>query len=477
MSIITAKSCSAADIQAAIDATQSGDTVIVPAGVAIWASPVTIPNTKGITLDGSGTLLTGKLYLQQNATTSSRVMGFNFITPTTVPYAANDLSVSGNPTSAPFRVDHCSFKSTTGGSILIETYGNAPGLFDHNKFYAPTNSEMIHQMGLGASNDAGWHDDIKPGDWRQVYFEDNEFINNDPSLQTTNPAYYWGNSGIQGYYGARTVLRHNTFSMSHIDMHGGSLGARWWEIYENTFLTVLNGNQDRFIGMRHGSGVIFNNRVVLAPNFQGGYLTLGFEGPDSPIYKVGRGKDLTLDPAYVWGNDPTMKFGAGAELTLNVDYYLSAKPGYVPFVYPYPLDANGLPNPTGVAPIPIPIPPIPIPPTPAPADNPPIPGGSGALSVSSLSSSSLMLEWLSASDDKPGLLYEVRRSYADNMSTVALAEQNGVVLKPYTALLTQFKVSGLKTYQIPYFTVIVKDSAGQKAIYRTVSARYGWSSL
>src|SRR5262249_5758484 len=150
--------------------------------------------------------------------------------------------------------------------------GNAPGLIDHNSFNAPTNSEMIHQLGLGPSDNSGWTDDIIPGSSNAVYIEDNTFKNNDPSLVTSNPAYFWGNSAIQGYYGARTVLRYNNFSMSQIDMHGGVIGARWWEVYDNTWSVVTNGNQDRYIGMRAGSGVIFNNHETGSTNLGGGAI-------------------------------------------------------------------------------------------------------------------------------------------------------------------------------------------------------------
>lgn len=130
-------------------------------------------------------------------------------------------------------------------------------------------------------------------------------------------------------------------------------------------------------------------------------------------------------------------------------------------------------NGPGSVPVPIPIP-IPVPPTPIPVDTPPVPGAGGLISISDISSSQLMLNWSLATDDKPGLLYEVRRSASDNMTTVADAERNGTVIKAYAVLLSSFKVTGLKTAQVPYFVVIVADSAGQKAIYKTKDAHYSW---
>lgn len=121
-------------------------------------------------------------------------------------------------------------------------------------------------------------------------------------------------------------------------------------------------------------------------------------------------------------------------------------------------------------------PPTPVPPEPTPApvpvDLPPVPGGGGTISVSPLNTSSLQLRWTAATDDKPGLLYEVRRALVP-MATVSEAEAKGAPLNAYTANLTEFRATGLKVGNDYYFVVIAKDIAGQKAIYRT-SADYGW---
>ena len=92
-----------------------------------------------------------------------------------------------------------------------------------------------------------------------VYIETNTFTFN----ATGNPAYFWGTSAVQSYYGARTVFRYNTLNNAQVDQHGtcGSIGARWWEIYNNTFNVVVNGNQSTYMALRDGAGVVFNNHV------------------------------------------------------------------------------------------------------------------------------------------------------------------------------------------------------------------------
>jgi hypothetical protein len=345
----TTCACTQAALTAAITGAANGDTVLCsPSGQsATWNSAVSIPNTKGITLDGNGATVSGQINLGQNANSSSRITRFNFT-------VINAVNTGGSKTSAPFRIDHCDFTVTAGGSTLLNVgSGNAPGLVDHNSFNAPQNSEIIHNWGMGASDASGWSDDIIPGGPGAVYLEDNSFTNNGVS---GNPAYFWGNSSVQAYYGSRTVFRHNTLFMSQIDQHGtpGMIGVRWWEIYENTFSTDFpNASQCCFVSLRAGSGVVFNNHHTGA-NLNGNSIDLYEEDTGYPaLYQIGRGRNQVSDPAYVWGNDAF--FGVGSQtpgmVQVNRDYFLSPKPGYTPFVYPYPLTANGLPDPLGGAPV------------------------------------------------------------------------------------------------------------------------------
>ena len=114
------------------------------------------------------------------------------------------------------------------------------------------------------------------------------------------------------------------------------------EIYDNTFNIVPNGNQSDYIVLRAGSGVVFNNHTSGSTNQGGGSVTLYEEDSGYPaLYQVGRGKNQSLVPAYVWNNDSTMHVGSGSSnVQTNRDFYQSAKPGYTPFVYPHPLQ-NG----------------------------------------------------------------------------------------------------------------------------------------
>jgi len=101
---------------------------------------------------------------------------------------------------------------------------------------------------------------------------------------------------------------------------------------------------------------------------------------------------------------------------------------------------------------------------------PPIPGSAGLITMSGISSNGLTLRWTTASDDtspKALLRYEVVQSSIENMNTVAEAEANGSVILPYTADASSHAVKGVKNASQQFYTVIVKDEAGNRAVYAT----------
>lgn len=358
---ITASSCSQTAVQSAINSAASGDTVNVPGPCSATWSALSIPNTKGITLaggNGGTTTISGSaaLAVSSNATVSTRITGFTFTgigTPND-----GDVSVGGSKSSAPYRIDHNIF-TNSGQSVFIAVSGNGPGLIDHNTFTAGGASEVIHNIAMGPSSTSGWSDDVTPGSPNMVYIEDNTFNN-------SNKTYIC--SAVQSYYGARTVIRRNSAYFCQVDQHGtpGMIGARWWEIYENTFYPQ-SLNQCCYADLRAGSGVFFNNHVVGSPQYGNGSVNLREEDSGYPaLYQIGRGINQNSSPVYLWGNDSTMSVGSGSSnVQANRDYYVStAQPAkmarwqlaadnssttysYSPFTYPYPLDANGMPAPGG----------------------------------------------------------------------------------------------------------------------------------
>ena len=60
-------------------------------------------------------------------------------------------------------------------------------------------------------------------------------------------------------------------------------------------------------------------------------------GPYPEEFQVGRGKNQTPDPLYIW-NNPNIRAAGDDLVQLNRDYYLNTpRPGYVPLTYPHPL--------------------------------------------------------------------------------------------------------------------------------------------
>jgi len=102
----------------------------------------------------------------------------------------------------------------------------------------------------------------------------------------------------------------------------------------------------------------------------------------------------------------------------------------------------------------------------------PAPGSSGTITTASVTNLTMTLNWTAATDvvsNQSALQYEVRQSALNNMATIANAEANGAIIQAYTANVTTAPVTGLSPSTTYYFTVIVKDEVGRKALYATKS--------
>ncbi len=354
---VSAADCSSASVQSAISAASNGDTVLVasPSGSATWTSAVSLSSSKYLTLDLNGCTITlsgssGRFSISAHATGNNRVTNATFIRGSGFDQYSGPFEINDSPTGAAVRVDHITFR---GSNVLIDMLGKGAGLMDHCNFVGLTFAqEFIHILGWDAGSTTGWTTVVDVGGPGLFYVEDSTF---------TSASSQGGVAWIQGYYGARVVFRHNVFDFVSIDMHGtaGSVGARWWEVYENTWQNTVKGQNGGWAtSMRAGSGVIFNNKVV------SGNFDIGLCEEDSgypALYQIGRGINQTSDPAYVW-NNTGMSLAlnqcdapeSAGMVALNRDVYASARPGYTAYVYPHPL-SSGVSTP--------PPPPPPMPPT------------------------------------------------------------------------------------------------------------------
>ena len=104
--------------------------------------------------------------------------------------------------------------------------------------------------------------------------------------------------------------------------------------------------------------------------------------------------------------------------------------------------------------------------------HPPLPGNSGTLATSNVSSSELTLTWSTATDDFTGnasLQYKVVRADSDRIRIPETAELNGTLVQDWTVNFDNVSVSGLSASTSYHFTVLVRDNASNVASYQTTS--------
>lgn len=265
---INAANCSNSAIQTAINTARDGDRVTVPAGSCTWTGSVTIPNSKGITLQGAGsasTIITmgGNTLTLQTTTGRARlrVTGFRFINSV----SSDCIQILG--TAQNWRIDHNSFSTCAnqvrvGGAVSQDSFNY--GLIDHNDFDSFdvraiyirwTRGNTLDDLPVGfAAGNWIWLQPAERGSAQAVYVEDNTFNNTQGQ----------GAQMIEGEMGAKYVMRYNTFHNMWASTHSGcTLNARnavWVEIYGNTSTADANA-PFRAIELRSVSGIVWNNSV------------------------------------------------------------------------------------------------------------------------------------------------------------------------------------------------------------------------
>jgi alpha-L-fucosidase len=386
--VIQAASVAQADVQAAVDAARDGDTVLIPEGTTTWKvpagyKPAVLIDGKAITLQGAGldktvinVDLEGQLVLHAKAAEGKpfRITGltlkFLAIQP---PRSPPLISVTGRGRN--WRIDHCGFEGLTVPSSSpafaegvavgrgVYAWAHCYGLIDHCTFV-----NLRQSVSVNGAVDASWEEPLALGTAEAVYVEDCDF------RLTAHP------DGVNDAYdGARYVFRHNTVtgfgSLGHHGFDSALRSTFSFEIYENTIRP-----HERFVFTMHlrgGTGVIFGNRItggkaaaIIAANYRSdeqyrnwlgnkglcdGQNPLdGNEEPNGYPSRdqIGRATDQILDPLYAWDNtrdgqgvNVSVKPTAKEHIHENRDYCHTARPGYRPYPYPHPLQAQWPPLP------------------------------------------------------------------------------------------------------------------------------------
>jgi hypothetical protein len=380
---ITASSCSNSDIQTAINSASSGDTVSVPAGNCTWTGIVSIPSSKGITVQGAG--------IGNTNITISGSQGFTFSIGTQALYRLSGFTIQATGSGTPPTVRSCGgFPITINDAIQmrsttqflsnfridnIRIYAN-PENHNHNGaicvnglIFGIIDNVSIEGIGRGwflsagynADNSGGdyaWSVPLSPGGPYNIYIEDSSY-----SCSPANDCQVY-----DGRAGGRTVFRYNTVKNGWIEPHApqsygddACRGSMYNEIYKNRFSTSAGGAW-MAARLRSGTGIIWANEVT-NPNSGGTQFYLesrrACEGDrlydcrtsSSCTDGIGKGTNQSLTPLYGWEN--TLN-GAASNVAiygrcdhmseviqLGTHYYQSAKSGWNAYNYPHPLRGTG----------------------------------------------------------------------------------------------------------------------------------------
>ena len=388
----TAKSCSRADVASAANSASDGDTIVIPAGTCTWTTNLTIAD-KILVLQGAGMDQTVIVDGVSKATYPNiptvlsyrtkpggltRITGMTFAGGT-IPdeYNKGMVEITGN--SDQFRMDNVKIRPTNTAGLIFR--GNVRGVLDHSIFEI-----NVWRMGIyvfhdswnntGDYGDASFADDSSLGTNKAIFVEDNVFDSN------------LGAPAIDGWSGSRVVFRNNRLRNSAFANHGTETGGRWrgqrvFEVYNNT-ITFDKWQYPGMVGIRGGTGVIFNNTAIVTgdgyvqrfadlttyrySDHSRGYDTWGFcdgsniwdgnqEASGYPcLDQPGRGRGSllsefdpqpkgwtkqALEPVYTWNNtingnlSPTL--ATSGVMVEGRDFYNAPKPSYTPYTYPHPL--------------------------------------------------------------------------------------------------------------------------------------------
>jgi hypothetical protein len=343
-----ATSASQTHVQAAINSSVIGDTVIIPPGTAPWNN---LQLNKGIALIGSGTNST-KIGCNGPAVTivlSSdlpvRLSSISFTNTAAQP----TLNIYGTLTA--FRVDRCLFGT---GKRAVYPQGYTYGVIDHCVFM---NCDIA--IAPQGDDDAAWLRPWLPGTTNAVVMEDNVFFVNGGDL----------NEQIYHQEGPRSVVRFNTFdgrlntgfNSLFYECHGnqapGFRGAVFTEVYGNT---MRAHHTYRFMYWRSGMNFVYSNilttisgsPIAIALSEEESWQTQFF----SPLSTVWPAQDQITNN-FFWANtlngiavtSPVLWHAEDAPfIQLNRDYWMSsptilngrpvgAWSSYRPLVHPHPM--------------------------------------------------------------------------------------------------------------------------------------------
>ncbi|MBW2528214.1 MAG: hypothetical protein JRI23_28820 [Deltaproteobacteria bacterium] len=267
---ITASSCEAADVQAAIESAADDDVVQIPAGECTWTVPVTIGevvdwdpitfSSPRITLQGAGMGETvihvdmdssdDALVVKSEPGNPARVTSMTFTGAKNEGRCQRGIDMGG--AAEGWRIDHVQFdyRGVTGTSPGCGISASGVGVIDHCRF--ENNYTSVAAFGDG---DASWERPLALGSCDAVYIEDNTMTNTE----------LLGDGATDAYGGARYVFRNNQVTNARAGHHGldsgGYRSPHSFEIYDNQW-EWTDSNTWLTWRSRGGTGVIHGNTIT-----------------------------------------------------------------------------------------------------------------------------------------------------------------------------------------------------------------------
>ncbi len=262
----TAASCNVSDVQAAINASSNGNTVIIPNGSCTWSSGIS--TSKQITLqgqsaggviitDGDTNSLDSLLTFTIGSSFHTTIANLNFLPGTGT---GNYISINGTGLvplmhdmdfNLPnFQLQHAVGWYVTGGVIWNTTFESTYNLSGSCGSQVGSSSGSIVIKSNRSWDTPSTMGTLDTNGDQNLYIEDSRFsyVGQSPDVDT----------------GARVVIRHCNIISSSGLTHGPTsyVGGRHVEIYDNTFTYPnTNSNIGRYFWFRGGTAVITGNNI------------------------------------------------------------------------------------------------------------------------------------------------------------------------------------------------------------------------
>jgi hypothetical protein len=258
-----------------INAAVDGETVDLPSGDFHWTQKVTIPNTKCITLRGTGAtrvfddVSRGPLlsvHLKPNASAHyTRVTGIEFAAGTRANLQGEGQAGGGciefigqdNRTDARLIWDRCKWTGLKGVVTAVDVVGVFSQLTVDRGGIRGAWLHPYHEHWNGGNfGDRSMSDPIDWGGENWLAIEHSTFG-------------YTGAGLCDARQGARLLIRYNTFYNMTIQSHGtesgsfdGRRGLVAWEIYRNRFVATATPRSGPITNNRSGLAVIHDNMTT-----------------------------------------------------------------------------------------------------------------------------------------------------------------------------------------------------------------------